>query len=239
LTNTAVESKNREVAKNTLETCEVLEPAQETAPRHGRRSEVIASLLRGNDDGFSECREENTLGNLREATPRVNPPRNALSRCRPRIAAVQPHLRRKGSDRIDWFCKTRGRASECALAKKQEIKPRRAIASSVATRTSWETLQTIWSSQIEMSEVSRVKRDLALLDFVHQSMRSSLTLWLSRLSTMTSPRSYSAAIDALNSLQSNAAVIDAIRKSGTTNGEAQMVEGVEYLKRIGYTVSTL
>ena len=69
-------------------------------------------------------------------------------------------------------------------------------------------------------------------------MRPSLVHWLSRLSTMTSSRSYSAAIDALNSLQSNAAVIDAIRKSGTTNGEAQMVEGVEYLKRIGYTVST-
>ena len=68
-------------------------------------------------------------------------------------------------------------------------------------------------------------------------MRPSLVHWLSRLSTMTSSRSYSAAIDALNSLQSNAAVIDAIRKSGTTNGEAQMVEGVEYLKRIGYTVS--
>ncbi|GAA6060839.1 hypothetical protein JCM10212_005257 [Sporobolomyces blumeae] len=56
---------------------------------------------------------------------------------------------------------------------------------------------------------------------------------------MTTPRTYSAAIDALNSLQSNAAVIDAIRKSGTTNGEAQMVEGVEYLKRIGYTPADL
>ncbi|GAA5912712.1 tetrahydrofolate synthase [Sporobolomyces salmoneus] len=56
---------------------------------------------------------------------------------------------------------------------------------------------------------------------------------------MATSRSYSAAIDALNSLQSNAAVIDAIRKSGTTNGEAQMVEGVEYLKRIGYLPSDL
>ncbi|GAA5939415.1 tetrahydrofolate synthase [Sporobolomyces koalae] len=56
---------------------------------------------------------------------------------------------------------------------------------------------------------------------------------------MTSARSYSAAIEALNSLQSNAAVIDAIRKSGTTNGEAQMVEGVEYLHRIGYTPTDL
>lgn len=70
-------------------------------------------------------------------------------------------------------------------------------------------------------------------------MRSTLSLLYRTLSTMTTPRSYSAAIDALNSLQSNAAVIDAIRKSGTTNGEAQMVEGVEYLKRIGYTVSSL
>ncbi|GAA5975418.1 hypothetical protein JCM5350_006473 [Sporobolomyces pararoseus] len=56
---------------------------------------------------------------------------------------------------------------------------------------------------------------------------------------MTSPRSYSAAIDALNSLQSNAAVIEAIRKAGPPNGEAQMKEGVEYLKRIGYTPNDL
>ena len=68
-------------------------------------------------------------------------------------------------------------------------------------------------------------------------MRSTLALLYRTLSTMSSPRSYAAAIDALNSLQSNAAVIDAIRKSGTTNGEPQMVEGVEDLKRIGYTVS--
>ncbi|GAA6006148.1 hypothetical protein JCM11491_002049 [Sporobolomyces phaffii] len=70
-------------------------------------------------------------------------------------------------------------------------------------------------------------------------MKPSISLLHRRLSTMTSSRTYSAAIDALNSLQSNAAVIDAIRKSGTTNGEAQMVEGVEYLKRIGYTPSDL
>jgi folylpolyglutamate synthase len=68
-------------------------------------------------------------------------------------------------------------------------------------------------------------------------MRSTLSLWYRTLSTMTSPRSYSAAIDALNSLQSNAAVIEAIRKAGPPNGEAQMAEGIEYLKRIGYTVS--
>jgi folylpolyglutamate synthase len=50
-------------------------------------------------------------------------------------------------------------------------------------------------------------------------------------------RSYADAIDLLNSLQSNAAVIDAIRKGGGKGGEEQVAESVEYLRRIGYHVS--
>ncbi|KAK4050744.1 Folylpolyglutamate synthetase [Microbotryomycetes sp. JL221] len=55
----------------------------------------------------------------------------------------------------------------------------------------------------------------------------------------TSMRTYRDAIDKLNSLQSNAQVIESIRKSGGKGGEHQMVEGVEYLKRIGYKPSDL
>lgn len=47
-------------------------------------------------------------------------------------------------------------------------------------------------------------------------------------------RSYAAAIDALNSLQSNAATIEAIRKSGKTVNELNEPEMVEYLARIGH-----
>ncbi|CEQ40650.1 SPOSA6832_02278, partial [Sporobolomyces salmonicolor] len=70
-------------------------------------------------------------------------------------------------------------------------------------------------------------------------MRASLALLYRGMATVSSARNYAAAIDALNSLQSNAAVIEAIRKSGGKGGEAQMIESVEYLKRIGYTASDL
>lgn len=53
---------------------------------------------------------------------------------------------------------------------------------------------------------------------------------------MSSSRSYSDAIAQLNSLQSNAAVIELIRKQGGKGGEQQVVESIEYLSRIGYKV---
>ncbi|WFC99224.1 tetrahydrofolate synthase [Malassezia yamatoensis] len=52
-------------------------------------------------------------------------------------------------------------------------------------------------------------------------------------------RGYSEAIDALNSLQSNAATIEAIRKSGKTVNELNEPEMVEYLARIGHPRSAL
>lgn len=56
-----------------------------------------------------------------------------------------------------------------------------------------------------------------------------------RYSTMASPeRNYAAAINALNSLQSNAATIEAIRKSGKTVNELNEPEMTEYLARIGH-----
>ncbi|WFD30892.1 tetrahydrofolate synthase [Malassezia sp. CBS 17886] len=50
------------------------------------------------------------------------------------------------------------------------------------------------------------------------------------------PRTYAAAIDALNSLQSNAATIEAIRRSGRTVNELNEPEMLEYLSRIGHRV---
>ena len=49
-------------------------------------------------------------------------------------------------------------------------------------------------------------------------------------------RSYNAAINALNSLQSNAATIEAIRRSGKTVTELNEPEMTEYLERIGHNV---
>ncbi|GAA6013674.1 hypothetical protein JCM10207_004814 [Rhodosporidiobolus poonsookiae] len=55
----------------------------------------------------------------------------------------------------------------------------------------------------------------------------------------TPARSYAAAVDALNSLQSNAAVIEAIRKGGGKGGDVQLREQVEYMQRIGYSANDL
>ncbi|EJU06427.1 FolC bifunctional protein [Dacryopinax primogenitus] len=47
-------------------------------------------------------------------------------------------------------------------------------------------------------------------------------------------RTYAEAVDKLNTLQSNAATIEAIRASGKPNNDATIIEMAEYLKRIGY-----
>ncbi len=58
------------------------------------------------------------------------------------------------------------------------------------------------------------------------------------MSTTTAiPRTYSGAIEALNSLQSNAATINAIRASGNKQDSVQNDHSIEYLRRIGYEVS--
>jgi hypothetical protein len=51
-----------------------------------------------------------------------------------------------------------------------------------------------------------------------------------------STRSYREALDALNSLQSNAATLEALRASGGRSDYA-IPEMIEYLERIGYFVS--
>lgn len=55
----------------------------------------------------------------------------------------------------------------------------------------------------------------------------------------TTTRTYADAIDSLNSLQSNAAVIEAIRLNGGKDGLVKEVETLEFLRRIGYEVSSL
>ena len=67
------------------------------------------------------------------------------------------------------------------------------------------------------------------------SLRRLLTVsFLRPMST----RSYSEAVDALNSLQSNAAVLDALRASGGKSSSLAIPEMLEYLQRIGYNVSS-
>lgn len=53
-----------------------------------------------------------------------------------------------------------------------------------------------------------------------------------------STRTYSEAVDALNSLQSNAAVLEALRVSGRKMSSHAIPEMLEYLHRIGYSVSS-
>ena len=53
-----------------------------------------------------------------------------------------------------------------------------------------------------------------------------------------STRSYGEAVDALNSLQSNAAVLEALRASGHKTTSRAIPEMLEYLQRIGYSVSS-
>jgi len=52
-----------------------------------------------------------------------------------------------------------------------------------------------------------------------------------------STRSYSEAVDALNSLQSNAATLEALRASGGRASDFAIPEMLEYLHRIGHSVS--
>ena len=52
-----------------------------------------------------------------------------------------------------------------------------------------------------------------------------------------STRTYSEAIDALNSLLSNAATLEAMRVAGGTARARAIPEMIEYLHRIGYSVS--
>jgi hypothetical protein len=50
-------------------------------------------------------------------------------------------------------------------------------------------------------------------------------------------RTYAEAVECLNSLQSNAATLDAVRASGGRLSEFAIPEMIEYLERIGYKVS--
>ncbi|BFZ65382.1 Folylpolyglutamate synthetase [Saitoella coloradoensis] len=53
----------------------------------------------------------------------------------------------------------------------------------------------------------------------------------------TSPRTYDDAVNALNTLQTNAAVLDALRKSGGKMNATSLPEMHEWIRRVGYTAS--
>ena len=54
-----------------------------------------------------------------------------------------------------------------------------------------------------------------------------------------SARTYRDAVDHLNSLQSNAATLEAVRASGGRLSEFAIPEMIEYLNRIGYSASLI
>lgn len=70
--------------------------------------------------------------------------------------------------------------------------------------------------------------------------RSSLSIQNRAISFLhtrrMSSRSYREAIDALNSLQTNAGTLEALRASGGKNSNLAIPEMIEYLRRIGYQV---
>ena len=63
-------------------------------------------------------------------------------------------------------------------------------------------------------------------------------LWSLRTRTMGT-RTYSEAVDHLNSLQSNAATLQALREGKSRMDRLAIPEMVEYLGRIGYSASIL
>lgn len=75
--------------------------------------------------------------------------------------------------------------------------------------------------------------DLRLNPFPRAIFRRLATLPTRSMST----RSYRDAIDCLNSLQSNAASLEAVRASGGRSSEFAIPEMLEFLKRIGYQVN--
>lgn len=58
-----------------------------------------------------------------------------------------------------------------------------------------------------------------------------------KLSNEMPTRSYQDAVDHLNSLQANAAALEAVRASGGRSSDFAIPEMIEFLERIGYTVS--
>jgi hypothetical protein len=79
------------------------------------------------------------------------------------------------------------------------------------------------------------------MDMAHCRSSSSLIhrylRLVPRFRTPMSTLSYQAAVERLNSLQSNAATLEAVRASGGRLSEFAIPEMLEYLERIGYKVS--
>lgn len=76
-----------------------------------------------------------------------------------------------------------------------------------------------------------------LLLHPHIRKLSTSTSTSTLLSTAKMTRNYASAIAALNTLQSNYATVDAIRKSGRDANALAIPEMIEWCRRIGYQVS--
>lgn len=72
---------------------------------------------------------------------------------------------------------------------------------------------------------------------IHQAFGYSQRARTRKLSTKMSTRSYQDAVNHLNSLQSNAIVLEAVRASGGRLSDFAIPEMLEFLERIEYTVS--
>lgn len=81
---------------------------------------------------------------------------------------------------------------------------------------------------------------ISILNLLGASTRTSTSFtFTSRtmstsISSSSAPRTYSQAIQSLNTLQSNAAIIEQIRLSGGKLNELAMPEFIEYLQVLGY-----
>jgi hypothetical protein len=72
---------------------------------------------------------------------------------------------------------------------------------------------------------------------IHTAKRTFIPEFISIVQRRAmSGRSYKDAIDRLNSLQSNAATLEAIKASGGRTDGLAILEMIEYLERIGYKV---
>ena len=71
---------------------------------------------------------------------------------------------------------------------------------------------------------------------VHMSQAAAIAKRFHSTLMASSDRSYAAAIQALNSLQSNFAAVEAIRKSGKTSNHAALPAMRDWVRRIGYEV---
>ena len=83
-----------------------------------------------------------------------------------------------------------------------------------------------------MDAVSRLSQNVRVV----LGQLSTRYLYRGAATRVMATRSYSDAVEHLNSLQTNAATLEAVRASGGKLSDLAIPEMLEYLGRIGYTV---